>query len=172
VIMAPQCGTQWDALGHVVFEDRIYNGSSADQVSSKGAMKNAVTQACGSMVGRGVLLDVARANGLEWLEPGYAIGAEDLDRAAAMAGVEVGPGDHVFVRTGAMTQVRDRDDWGDYAGGDAAGLGLGSVEWIAQHQVGAMATDTWGFEVRQNHGDQVTAVAQTVNGGREWGGGT
>jgi len=160
VIMPLQCGTQWDALGHVVFEDKIYNGFSADQVSSKGALKNAVTQACGSMVGRGVLLDVAKANGVDFLEPGHVIGPDDLDRAATTAGVEVGPGDHVFVRTGAMTQCRQRGDWGDYAGGDAAGLGLASVDWIAERQIVAMATDTWGFEVRPN---ETLDVAQPLH---------
>ncbi len=150
VIMPLQCGTQWDALGHVVFEQQIYNGYSADQVSSKGAMRNDVTKAADAMVGRGVLLDVARANGVDFLEPGYAIGADDLDRAEAMAGVTCGPGDHVFIRTGAITQVRQRGDWGDYAGGDAAGLGLASVDWIAERQLVAMASDTWGFEVRPN----------------------
>ena len=33
------------------------------------------------MVGRGVLLDVPRALGVDWLEPGYAIGAADLELA-------------------------------------------------------------------------------------------
>lgn len=160
VIMPLQCGTQWDALGHVVFEDVIYNGYSADQVSSKGAMKNAVTQACESMVGRGVLLDIPRANGVEWLEPGYAIGAADLDRACEMANLEVGPGDHVFIRTGAMTQCRAQGNWGNYAGGDAAGLGLDSVEWIAERSIVAMATDTWGFEVRPN---ETPDVAQPLH---------
>ena len=160
VIMPLQCGTQWDALAHVVFEDKIYNGYSADQVSSKGAMRNAVTGAAVAMVGRGVLLDVARAHGVDFLQPGYAIGADDLDRAATMAGVEVGLGDHVFVRTGAMTQARQRGDWGDYAGGDAPGLGLNSVEWIADRRVAAMATDTWGFEVRPN---ETPDVAQPLH---------
>ena len=160
VIMPLQCGTQWDALGHVVWDEKIYNGFSADQVTSKGALKNAVTQACDSMVGRGVLLDVARANAVDFLEPGYVIGADDLDRAAEMGGVEVGPGDHVFVRTGAMTMARQSNDWGDYAGGDAAGLGLASVEWIADRQIVAMATDTWGFEVRPN---ETPDVAQPLH---------
>ena len=58
------------------------------------------------MVGRGVLLDVPRALGVDWLEPGHAIDGDELDRTAEMAGVEVGEGDFVFVRTGAMTMAR------------------------------------------------------------------
>ena len=44
----------------------------------------------------------------------------------------VGPGDFVFVRTGAMAASCAAGAWGDYAGGDAPGLGLDSVGWVAE----------------------------------------
>lgn len=150
IIMPLQSGTQWDALGHVTFENRMYNGYGAEWVSSKGAMKNAVKTAADSMVGRGVLLDVPRALGVEWLDPGHAIDGDQLQKAADMGGVEVGVGDFVFVRTGAITMARANGDWGEYAGGDAPGLGLGSVDWVADRDIAAIATDTWGLEVRPN----------------------
>ena len=162
VIMPLQSGTQWDGLGHVVFEDKIYNGYSADQVSSKGAMKNSVTAASGGMVGRGVLLDVARAREVDWLEPGYVITPDDLDLAAERGGVEVGRADFVFIRTGAMTQVRARGSWGDYAGGDAPGVGLAGAEWIGDRELAAVATDTWGFEVRPNETPDVNQPVHIV----------
>lgn len=150
VIMPLQCGTQWDALSHVIFENKIYNGYSADQVSSRGALKNDVRNAADGMVGRGVLLDIPRSQGVSWLEPGSAIGAEELERASEYAGVTVGRGDFVFVRTGAIARVRDAGEWGDYAGGPSAGLGLASVDWIAEREIAAVATDTWGMEVLPN----------------------
>ncbi|MDP3984790.1 MAG: cyclase family protein [Acidimicrobiia bacterium] len=150
IIMPLQSGTQWDSLGHVVYEDKIYNGYGAEWVSSKGALKNSVRNGADGMVGRGVLLDLPRALGVEWLESGYAISGDDLQAAADQAKVEVGEGDFVFVRTGAMTAVRSRGSWGDYAGGDAPGLGLASVDWVAGHDVAAIAADTWGLEVRPN----------------------
>ena len=162
IIMPLQSGTQWDSLAHVVFDGKIYNGYGADWVSSKGALKNSVTGAVQGMVGRGVLLDVPRALGKDWLEPGHAIGAEDLDLAASSAGVAVGEGDFVFVRTGAMSLARSAGSWGDYAGGDAAGLGLDSVNWFASRDVAAVATDTWGFEVRPNETDDVAQPLHIV----------
>lgn len=150
IIMPLQSGTQWDALAHVVFENKIYNGYSADQVSSKGALRNDICNAADGMVGRGVLLDIPRSRGVRWLDPGTAIGAEDLDQAAQECGVSVGRGDFVFVRTGAMARVRDTGRWGDYAGGSSAGLGLASIDWIAQKEIAAVATDTWGMEVLPN----------------------
>lgn len=155
IIMPLQSGTQWDAFGHVIFEGRMYNGFGADSVSSKGALKGDVANAADSMVGRGVLLDVPRALDVDWLAPGQAIGADELRRAEEHAGVEVGAGDFVFVRTGAMTAVRSAGSWGDYAGGDAPGLGLASVDWIAERDIAALAADTWGLEVRPNETEDV-----------------
>jgi kynurenine formamidase len=150
VIMPLQCGTQWDSLAHVVFEDKIYNGYGADQVSSKGALKNDVCNAASSMVGRGVLLDLPRAQGVDWIEPGTAISGTDLQAAADLAGLSVGQGDFVFVRTGALAKVRATGTWADYAGGPAPGLGLNSIDWVAEHEIAALATDTWGMEVLPN----------------------
>jgi kynurenine formamidase len=150
VILSLQSGTQWDSLAHVVFENNIYNGYGADQVSSKGALRNGVTNAVDGMVGRGVLLDMPRSMAVPWLEPGTAIGADDLDRAADREGVRLRKGDFVLVRTGSMARVRAQGGWGDYAGGPAPGLGLTSIDWVADHELAAVATDTWGMEVLPN----------------------
>jgi kynurenine formamidase len=155
IIMPLQSGTQWDSLGHVVHDDKIYNGYGAEWVSSKGALKNAVRTGADGMVGRGVLLDLPRSLGVEWLEPGYAVSGEDLEAAAAAEEVTVGPGDFVFIRTGAMTAARSRGGWGDYAGGNAPGLGLASVDWVAERDLAAIAADTWGLEVRPNQTSDV-----------------
>jgi kynurenine formamidase len=100
--------------------------------------------------GRGVLLDMPRVKGLPFLEPGYAIARADLEHACETLRVDVGTGDFVLVRTGQIAQTRQRGDWGDYAGGNAPGLGLDSVSWVYDHQIAGVATDTWGMEVRPN----------------------
>jgi kynurenine formamidase len=162
IIMPLQSGTQWDALGHAVYDGKIYNGYGAEWVSSKGAIKGDVVKAADGMVGRGVLLDLPRALGVEWLGPGTAIGTAELEQAEARAGVTVGSGDFVFIRTGAMTAARAAGTWGDYAGGDAPGLGLDSVEWVASRDVAAIAADTWGLEVRPNETPDVTQPLHIV----------
>jgi len=97
-----------------------------------------------------VLLDIPRVKGVEWLEPGYAITTADLDAAVRAHRVTVGAGDALLIRTGQMTQCRRRGGWGDYAGGDAPGLSFHSAGWLAERQIAAVATDTWGMEVRPN----------------------
>jgi len=150
IIMPLQCATQWDSLAHIIHDNKLYNGYSAAEVSSSGAKRNGVDKARSKIVGRGVLLDMARARGVSWLEPGTGITSADLDEVVRRQGVEVGEGDIVLVRTGQMAQVADRGDWGDYAGGNAPGLALDALEWIFRRNLAVVATDTWGVEVRPN----------------------
>jgi hypothetical protein len=44
IIMPLQAATQWDALSHVYYEDRLYNGFPADSVTSLGAYYSASTR--------------------------------------------------------------------------------------------------------------------------------
>jgi kynurenine formamidase len=134
----------------VVFDDKIYNGYGADVVGSRGALRNDVRNGSDSLVGRGVLLDLPRTLGVPWLEPGTVIGAAELDQAVETAGVTVSAGDILLVRTGQIAQVRADGAWGDYVGGSAPGLGLSAVEWLTRHDIAAVATDTFGLEVRPN----------------------
>lgn len=150
ISMPLQCGTQWDALGHIFYGDRMWNGYPATLVDSNGARKNSIDKVKDRMVGRGVLLDVARALGVPYLEDGMAITCQDLDDTAAAQGVEIRPGDFVIVRTGQMEQRLDSGDWGGYAGGDAPGLAFETCDWIHQRQIAAICLDTWGCEVRPN----------------------
>lgn len=148
-----QCGTQWDALGHIFYDDKMWNGYDATLVDANGAKKNGIHKVRDKMVGRGVLLDVARHVGKEFIEDGMAITNEDLDATAVAQGVEVKRGDFVIVRTGQMEQRLREGEWGGYAGGDAPGLAFETCEWIFEKEIAAICTDTWGCEVRPNETD-------------------
>ena len=102
------------------------------------------------MIGRGVLLDIPRYLGGDYLEDGYGIGNDDLDACAKAQGVKIKPGDFVIVRTGQMEHCLARGDWGAYAAGDAPGLRFETAEWIHRKQIAAICLDTWGCEVRPN----------------------
>src|SRR5437667_34922 len=62
----------------------------------------------------------------------------------------IGTGDALLVRTGQMAMCKQQGGWGDYAGGDAPGLSFSSVGWLHERKLAAIATDTWGMEVRPN----------------------
>ena len=86
VTMPLQCGTQWDGLGHVFYENYMWNGYDCREVTSAGAQKCGIEKTKNRMVGRGVFLDVARALGKEALDDGYGITCADLDNTAQAAG--------------------------------------------------------------------------------------
>ncbi len=153
VTMPLQCGTQWDALGHIFFGEKMWNGYDARLVDSNGAHKNGIEKAKDKMVGRGVLLDVARHKGVESLEDGYGIGTGELEKCAADQGVDIQRGDFVIVRTGHMERCLRSGEWGGYAGGNAPGLRFETADWIRRTDIAAICADTWGCEVRPNESD-------------------
>jgi kynurenine formamidase len=87
--------------------------------------------------------------GREWLEDGYPITVEDLEATAEHEGAEIHDGDILLVRTGQLARCREQG-WGTYAGGDAPGLSFFTIPWLAEKQIAAVASDTWGVEVRPN----------------------
>jgi kynurenine formamidase len=103
-----------------------------------------------------VLLDVGRAIGSDGeLPDGFAITEEHLVATIDRQGPSsaVGRGDLLLVRTGQLARAR-RDGWRDYAGGPAPGLSFTTVDWLYRTEIAAIATDTWGFEVRPNEFDE------------------
>ena len=144
VVMGLQAATHWDGLAHVSYGGRIWNGHPASSVTAAGAHRCGIHRIL-TLAGRGVLLDVARARGVDRLAGGHAITGDDLDAAAELARVAVEPGDVVLVRTGQMALLRSGDRMG-YAA-PSPGLSTKSVRWLRDHDVAAVATDTMVFEV-------------------------
>lgn len=144
VVMGLQAGTHWDALAHVSYDGRLYNGFPTTSVTADGASRCGIDKV-GTLTSRGVLLDVARAKGVERLEPGYPVTAEDLDAAEDLGSTRVQSGDVVLVRTGQMRVFTGGDRLG-YAF-PSPGLSLSTVPWLHQHQVAAVATDNLTLEV-------------------------
>ena len=157
IAMPLQCSTQWDGLGHIFDHGMAWNGRRAgDVVTSEGDLITGIEHAASVIVSRGVLLDVGRHLRPESgeLPDGYAVTTADLEATIAAQGASaaVGRGDIVLVRTGQLARTR-RDGWGDYAGGPAPGLSLTTAGWLHRTEIAAIATDTWGFEVRPNEFD-------------------
>ena len=144
VSMGLQAATHWDGLAHVSYAGRMWNGVDPAQVDEAGAQRLSVDQV-GPLVSRGVLLDVARAAGVERLDGGLALTPEHLEAAEQLAGITVRTGDVVLLRTGQMQLLKAGDKWG-YAI-STAGPSLQTVEWFHAREVAAVATDNLSFEV-------------------------
>lgn len=146
LVLPLQTSTQWDSLAHVSYKGKLYGGRDATLVTSHGALRNSIRAISGKLVTRGVLVDVAKYRDVDSLEPGDAVTAQDLDEALAAQDVDARDGDVLLVRTGFMSRCRP-DGWRGYHG-DAPGLGFDTVEWLHEHRVAAVATDTASLEVK------------------------
>ncbi len=94
--------THIDALCHIFTEDgRLYNNRPASGVSEAGAAANSVDAWRDGIVTRGVLYDVARHRGVEYVPLDEPVHGWELQDIAAAEGVQPKPGDAVLVRCGA-----------------------------------------------------------------------
>jgi kynurenine formamidase len=150
VQMSTQGSTHWDGHSHIPLEDSFYNGFWAGSMT---AMRGSETLGIGhwraSCTGRGVLLDLARQAGVEYLAPGTVFGADDLDATCEAQGISILPGDIVLLRTGsigAWWELETPEQRLSWFGG-WGGVGLSAVEWFHHHEVAAGACDCVGFEV-------------------------
>jgi kynurenine formamidase len=169
LVMSTQSGTQWDALCHFFWWGQMYNRFSAADAGTGGSRANGVQNYTGKILTRGVFADLAAHRGVDALEPGYAITADDLDECLAAENLEIRPGDALIIRTGFMGARRGNR--GDYAGGPSPGLSLHTASWIREKDVAAVATDTWGIEVLPNEIDcwQPLHVVSLVHTGLAFG---
>jgi kynurenine formamidase len=129
-----------DALCHVNYGGRLYNGVPPDAVSSQGADELSIDDARDGIVGRGVLLDIPRLRDVPWLEPGDQVTAADLAAAEEAQRVRVGPGDLLFVRVGHRHRRHELGPW-DVAR-SRAGLHPQAMEYLAERQVAALGSDS------------------------------
>lgn len=141
LIVTPEhSGTHIDALSHQAENLMLHGGVHVDEgVQTSSGFRVLGIDTMAPIVGRGVLLDVA---GDKRLEPEYAITAEDLEKAAARDGVDVGEGDVVLVRTGYASLWSEPDGYMR-----AAGVGAAGSRWLVDKKVSAVGADNMAFDV-------------------------
>jgi kynurenine formamidase len=130
--------THMDALSHMAWEGKMYNGGAQAGVTERGAPELAVTAYKDGIFTRGILMDIPRLKNLPYLEPGAAIYPEDLDAWEKRAGVRVGAGDVVFVRTGRWARRKEKGAWDPAR---VAGLYASCAKWLKQRDVAMVGSD-------------------------------
>jgi kynurenine formamidase len=143
-----QSGTQWDALAHVFYDGFLYNGRPASVVTEHGAGANSIDKIRAGVLSRGVLLDIARHRGVQWLDDGEAIGPDELAACADAAGIEVRRGDVVVVRTGRVGRAAVEGWTPEFVFGPNPGLSVHCAEWLHVNEVAAVAVDNVAVEVQ------------------------
>jgi kynurenine formamidase len=128
-----------DALCHIFYDGKIYNGYPIEAVTAHGATKLGIHHLHRGIVTRGVLLDIPARRGIDALEPGEPVFPDDLEAAEEQAGLTVRAGDALLVRTGRW---RWRDQHGAWdLSGLAAGLDASCLPWLRARDVATLGSD-------------------------------
>jgi kynurenine formamidase len=140
VVMPTHVGTHLDALCHVWHDDHLFDGSPQETIRSTTGATRCGADKLPPTFARGVLLDVAAER--EWAA-GEPIGPAELEAAERAAGVEVGEGDVVLLRTGWLG--RTGASAATYYDGEP-GLDLAGGRWLAERVVAMVGADNFAIE--------------------------
>jgi len=132
--------THIDALCHVFWNNKMYNGFDASEVGSQGAKKCAIDVTRTGIVSRGVLLDIPRLKKVDWMEPGEKILPEDLDAAEKAQKVRVEEGDVLLVRTGRAAMRKQKGGWDPMRVG-LPGLDAACLPWLHERRIAVLGCD-------------------------------
>ena len=95
--------THVDSLAHFFWEGKMYNGRPAHLISTgMGATVESIELAKDGIVSRGLLVDVPRIRGVDWLERGEGVMPDDILAAEEQCGFKIEEGDVLLVRTGQL----------------------------------------------------------------------
>ena len=151
VAISDHAGTQIDALCHATFgkDDHFYNGFETRECRSDFGIVRASTSSMPPIVLTAVLIDVAARLGRDSLEPGFAIGPHELADALEGQGIDVAPGEAVFIRTGSLRHWGEAGhDHAALAGPDTAGITLAAARWLSEEKGAILVgSDTSTVEV-------------------------
>jgi kynurenine formamidase len=144
-----QGSTQYDALGHVWYDGQIYNGYDARTTIGAMAKASVLPIAQKGVVGRGVLLDVARHRGKDWLDKGETFDHNDLEAIAKAQGVTLENRDILLLRTGFMKYWYSvpHEEFYDQFCEPGLTYSPALVRWFQDREVPNLVTDTIANEV-------------------------
>jgi kynurenine formamidase len=161
-------GTHIDALAHFSKAGALHGGEDAAEASNGGRFKVHGAETIAPIVTRGVLLDVAAAEGSKALEPGRAITARDIVKTVKHHGVEVGKGDAVLFRTGwPVIRYLDEPVYVGWPTG-VPGPDVSAALWLARRRIHVTGSDTIAYEwlaPGAGHGHLPVHVALLVDNG-------
>jgi kynurenine formamidase len=160
-----QVGTQFDGFAHQSIEYSHYNCVKTDDIQTRGGFTKLGIEKVGTLMTRGVLIDVAALKGVDILGDSYEITPQDVQQALQKQNITLQPGDAVLIHTG----------WGKLWAKDNAryvkscpGLGIAAAEWLIKQDPMLLGSDNWPVEVAPNPDKEISLpvhqIALVVNG--------
>ena len=137
-------GSQIDGLGHLGENGFYYNCNDEKDIAAITGLKRLGVHDIPPLVGRAVILDMAKHFGVEVMEAGANFGEADIKAAAEAQGVTFGKGDIILFNTG-WTEGKLESDPTAWVSGEP-GLNVEGARYLASLDPMAVGADTWGVE--------------------------
>ena len=154
-----QVGTQLDGFAHQTIEDKVYNCFKMDDIATRTGFTKVGIEKVGTLITRGVLIDIAALKGVDMLPDTYEITVADLEQALQRQNQKLQPGDAVIIHTG----------WGKLWAKDNArymkgnpGIGVQAAEWLAKQDPMLVGADTPPVEVSPNPDPQISLPVHQI----------
>jgi kynurenine formamidase len=154
-----QVGTQFDTFSHQMINSSMYNCVKLDDVASRTGFTKLGVQQVGTLMTRGVLIDIAALKKTSVLPDTYEITPQDLQQALAAQKLALQPGDAVIIHTG----------WGTLWAKDnsryqrtSPGLGTAAAEWLAKQDPMLVGSDNGAVEVTPNPDPQLAGPVHQI----------
>jgi kynurenine formamidase len=155
-----QMGTHVDALNHLQVGDHVYNGWTLDEIVEEYGTNRLGIDTLPQLVTRGLLIDIARLQGVRRLAAGEVIEPQTVQAVLDRNDLQVQAGDALLFHTGWGSQWASTDA---YLAGEP-GPGMAMVEWMAARHVSLVGCDTWSFgPVPPENPARPFEVPQTLN---------
>ena len=148
-----QVGTQFDGFAHQTIGDSFYNCFDQNEVMTRDGFTRLGVENVGTLMTRGVLIDVAALKGVDMLPDTYEITVDDLQQALDRQGVALEPGDAVLIHTG-WGVLWDTD--GERFMATNPGIGVAAAEWLVEHDPMLLGADNQPIEVSPNPDPEVS----------------
>ena len=148
-----QVGTQFDGFTHQTIGDSLYNCVDMNEVMTRDGFTRLGVENVGTLMTRGVLIDVAALKGVDMLPDTYEITVDDLQQALDRQGVALEPGDAVLIHTG-WGVLWDSDP--DRFMATNPGIGVAAAEWLVEHDPMLLGADNQPVEVSPNPDPEVS----------------
>jgi kynurenine formamidase len=137
-------GSQIDGLGHLGEKGYYYNCLSEKEISAITGLTKLGVHDIPPLVGRGVVLNMAKHFGKDALAAGENFGEADIKAAAKAQGVTLGESDIILFHTGWTDAMLEADPKAWVSG--EPGINVEGSRYIASLNPMAVGADTWGVE--------------------------
>lgn len=145
VVMPVHIGTHVDALCHVWYDSKLFNGYPESSIRSNTGAAHLGAEKMSPAFTRGVLLDIVGLKGRA-LFTGEVIGREDLIAAAKQANVSIEKGDMVLIHTGWLASQKSWTLQGGVDFNEEPGINVEAARWLVEHGIAMVGADNFAIE--------------------------